>query len=159
MAVAKEQINTEISWFNEQLSSLNEMFVAWLKEEGHKIDYSEIDITKKEELSGEYSTKQYNINIDDSLKISLVPYGIWIVAAKGRVDLVGPSGNEKLVYLLKSGPTTTIEISNGSYHSKSVHRDFNNIDEDGWYWYDDSLDRRMVKFDKNIVVYLLGRLQ
>lgn len=135
MAVVDTEILAEIAWFNGQFVHLKDTFVSWIKEEGHEVDISEEKILKKEELSGQYSTFRYTIIIDKNIKLCLVPYGIWIVAAKGRVDISGPSGSEKLIYL------------------------FNNIDEEGWYWYDDSTIRKTVKLSKELLVYLIGRLQ
>jgi hypothetical protein len=91
-------------------------------------------------------------SIDKKINLCLVPYEIWIVAAKGRVDISGPSGSEKLVYLSRGGPATSVEITSGNHSEKTTHRDFNSIDEEGWYWYDDSTIRKMIKLSKEILV-------
>jgi hypothetical protein len=159
MVAEKDTIIAEITWFNAQIARLDEMFIQWLKEDGRDVQNSERKITKQEEMSGEYTTSEYELIVDNALKITLVPYGIWIVAAQGRIDIVGPSGSEKLVYLKKGGPATVVEISSGSYPGKNVHRQFNTIDEDGWYWYDDSIIRKATKLGKEVFLYLLGRVQ
>ena len=81
------------------------------------------------------------------------------MAARGRVDISGPSGSEKLIYLSGGGPVTTIEMKSGSRLEKTVHQQFNGIDEEGWYWYDDSTIRKMIKLSKEILEYLIGRIQ
>ena len=159
MAVLDAKILEEIEWFNGQLVHLKDTLVAWIKEEGHEVDVSEEKFEKKEEISGTYSTFKYVLIIDKKLKICLVPYGIWIIAAKGRIDIFGPSGYEKLVYLYKGGPATTIEIKSANYFEKSTHKQFNNIDEESWYWYDDSTIRKMIKLSKETFEYLIGRIQ
>jgi hypothetical protein len=158
MTAVKDTIRPEIAWFNAQIADLNTTFVKWLEEDGHDVKNSEKKITNREGPSGEYATSEYTLIIDDALKITLVPYGIWIVAAKGRVDILGPFGSEKLLYLNKEGPVTVRKPSAGSYHEKGVYYDFNDIDENGWYWLDDSGLRKMVKVTKEVVPALLGRL-
>ena len=159
MAVIDTNIVAEIKWYNGQLVYLRDMFVTWIKEEGHEVDVLEEKITNKEGLSGTYETFKYILTLDKAIKISIVPYGIWIVAAKGRVDICGPVGSEKLVYLYKDGPVITIETKTRNYSEKSTHKQFNNIEEEGWYWYDDSTIRKMVKLSRELLGYLLGRIQ
>jgi hypothetical protein len=159
MVVKDTKILAEIDWFNKELFYLKDTFVAWIEADGHKVEINEEKIVNNEGPSGQYDTFKYAIAIDGKIKLCLVPYGIWIVAARGRVDISGPSGSEKLVYLNKGGPVTRIEIGTGNYSENTTHRQFNNIDEDGWYWYDDSTIRKMIKLSKEIFGYLIGRVQ
>ena len=160
MAVIDTNILAEITWFNGQLVYLKDTFVTWIREEGYEVEVLEENITITEALSGEYDTFKYTLILDKTIKICIVPYGIWIVAAKGRIDIFGPSGSEKLVYLQKDGPVTTIEMKAGNYSEKSTQRHFNNIiEEEGWYWYDDSIIRKTVKLSKELCGYLLDRVQ
>jgi hypothetical protein len=152
MPLADNNVLAEITWLNGQLVILKDTFVAWIREEGHIVDIAEENITNNEEKSGKYDTIKYTLILDKTIKICIVPCGIWIVAAKGRVDISGPSGSEKLVYLNKCGP---VETKNG----EPAHSQFNNIAEEGWYWYDDSTIRKMVKLSREMFGYLLGRLQ
>ena len=149
----------EVEWFNGQLVHLKDTLAAWIQEAGHEVDVSEEKIEKKEEISGTYSTFKYVLTIDKKLKICLVPCGIWIIGARGRIDILGPSGYEKLVYLCKGGPVAAIEIKSSNYFEKSTHKQFNDIDEAGWYWYDDSTIRKMIKLSKETFEYLIGRIQ
>lgn len=161
MAVSKESIESEIKWYNNEVSLIKEKFITWLKELGHVVEVTEQEVTNNEELSGPYKTSQYHLQIDRDLHISLKPYGIWLVGARGRIELLGPSGREKLVYFYVGGPATTIEIQDctGKTIDKSIHRCFENVDEDTWYWYDDSSYRKVAKFTKDVIEPLLERLQ
>jgi len=159
MTLTKEEILAEISWFNEQLAYLRNTFAAWLKEEGHEIDISEEKIRNTEGLSGQYDTFKYTFVVDKTMKFCIIPYGIWIIAARGRIDISGPSGSEKLIYHYKGGPSSTVEIKSVGRCEKLTRKQFDNIDEEGWYWYDDSTIRKMIKLSKETLVYLMGRLQ
>lgn len=161
MAVTREHIQAEIDWYNQQVVSVKNKLEQWLKEQGHKVTASENEITKNEELSGPYKTKQFNFVIDNDIKISLIPYGIWLIGAKGRIDISGPSGTEKLLFFFSGGPGMTTEMNDGSGRiiERSSHKYFDNVDEENWYWYDDSTYRKVSKFTKDIVQPLLERLQ
>jgi hypothetical protein len=159
MAVTDAEILAEITWFNGQILHLKDTFVTWLKEDGHNVDVSEESIVNNEGPSGQYNTFKYTMTIDKRINLCLAPYGIWIVAARGRVDISGPAGSEKLIYLHKGGPVTTIEITSGNHPEKTTHQQFDNIDEEGWYWYDDSTIQRAIKLSKELFGYLMGRLQ
>lgn len=141
MTVTSEDIKSEIKWYNEELVSVKDKLESWLIELGYKVTVSEIEVIKNEGLSGPYKAKQFDFIIDDTLKISLLPSGIWLIGAKGRIDISGPSGSEKLLFFFSGGPGMT------------------NIDEENWYWYDDSSYRKVVTFSKEIVQPLLERLQ
>jgi len=161
MTVEREKIEAQIEWYNGEVESVKTRLMKWLKEFGHQVTISEQKITITEELSGPYRAFRYDFLIDESLKVSLIPNGIWIVGAKGRIDLIGPSGTEKLVYFFVGGPGISTETKDGSGKviEKSSHGYFDNVDEENWYWYDDSTYRKVVKFTKDVVEPILERLQ
>ncbi len=161
MTVSKEKIEAKIEWYNNQILDIKDKFVKWLKELGHSIEVSDIKIQKMEELSGTYDTHQFDLKIDNTLKISLVPYAIWIVGAEGRIEVSGPAGSEKLVFFLKGGPalTTSLKYEGGKQIESHTQKYFSNIDEKNWYWYNDSTYRKVSKFNKEIIEPLLESVQ
>lgn len=161
MDISKEQIENRISWFNREVEKFKTLLLDWLQESGHAVEISEEELTKVEELSGPYKTKQYKFKIDEDLSISITPFGIWIIGARGRIDVSGPSGSEKFVFLSIGGPSMITEFkdASGRIVEKSNHSFFKNVDEDGWYWYDDSSYRKVSKLSKEVVEPLLERLQ
>ena len=161
MEATREEIEAEIQWFNHQVFEVKEKMSKWLEELGHHMSFQEKEITKIEEASGPYKARQFDILIDSTMTISLIPYAIWIIGAKGRIDIKGPSGIEKLVFFFPGGPGITTEIRDGGGNviNKSIHGFFSTIDEAGWYWYDDSSYRKVSKFSKEIIEPLLERLQ
>ncbi len=163
MSVTKENIENKIGWFNNEVVRIKNSFQLWISELGHQITAQEVEITKTEEPSGTYKTKQFDFIMDGSVKISLIPYGIWIIGAKGRIDIHGPSGTEKLLFFATGGPGVSGEINVGRESENGIKKInqgyFDNVDEENWYWYDDSSYRKVAKFSKEIINSLLERLQ
>ncbi len=156
-----ELITNEIKWYNNEILTIKEKIATWLKEFGYTVNCTQEEKTNIEELSGKYKTFQFVFNINNTMHITLEPYGIWIIGAKGRIDIKGSSGSEKLVYFCKGGPglKTEIKTDSGTTVEKSSHRYFDNVDEDAWYWYDDSSYRKVVKLSKETLLALLERIQ
>lgn len=141
MSIVAEDIQSKTIWFNKQLCLVKDNFIKWLQEIGHEVVTTDKSTKIIEGLGGEYDTKEYTILIDKNISVKIIPYGIWIIGARGRIDIYGPSGSEKLLYF-RMGDKIVM-----------------NVDEDGWYWDDNSPHRRVLKFSKDIVISLLERLQ
>ncbi|MEI6389002.1 MAG: hypothetical protein WCQ50_20525 [Spirochaetota bacterium] len=160
MPIIEGKNAAEIEWFNKENVAIKDQLISWLRELGHETETTENTATREEEISGEYDVKEYTIKIDKSLQIQIKPYGIWIIGAKGRIDIHGPSGYEKIVYFLPGGPVPETEIKTGDKAiKKSTKAYFKTVDSEGWYWYDDSSYRKVAKFSKEIIEPLLERLQ
>lgn len=160
MQSTKTDIDREISWYNQELDKVQAEFICLLQELDHSVELKVTPITKREEPSGSYKTARYDIVVDDDLKLSLLPYGIWLIGAHGRIDIKGPSGTEKLIYLTPGGPALRVERSSGDRKIEShTHSTFQNVDEEGWYWYDDSSYRRVAKLSREVVEAILERVQ
>jgi len=161
MTIDRDRIEGEIRWYNKNLESVKTKLKMWLEELGHNVSISEKEATNNEEPSGLYKTKQFQFIIDSNLKISLIPYGIWLIGTKGRIDISGPSGSEKLIFLSKGGSGMISEVKKETDLAieKSSHKYFKNVDIEDWYWYDDSSYRVLSRFTKDIVEPLLERLQ
>lgn len=161
MSVSREEIDQKIYWFNQEVERFKALLCTWIQESGHEVEMFEEEVTKVEELSGPYNVKQYTLLIDRDIRISIKPFGIWLIGAKGRIDVSGPSGSEKFVFLSIGGPGVATEAKNSSGRviEKAGRSVFKNVDEENWYWYDDSSYRNVSKFSKEIVEPLLERLQ
>lgn len=160
--MTKESVVAEIEWYNRELSQVAKQFTEWTKELGHSVSLQEEKtVEKTEEPSGTYKSTQFELLLDETLKLSIIPYGIWIIGAKGRIDIVGPSGREKLVYFMPEGPAVSVGEPGETYttEAKHTHPILSNIRDEGWYWYDDSTYRRAEKFSKETVAQILERIQ
>ena len=160
MPTTKDEIEREVAWFNGELDRVQAEFTRLLRELGHTIEVEAGSITNQEEPSGSYQTVRYDIVIDADLELSLIPYGIWLIGAHGRIDVKGPSGTEKLIYLEPGAPAVRVEVSSGARHMEShTHSAFQNVEEEGWYWYDDSSYRRVSKLNREVAEAMLERVQ
>jgi hypothetical protein len=145
----KDKVSARIKRFNKRLFLLKDILASWLAEDGYEVQVAEKPIVNDEKLSGKYMTFEYSITINKELTLNLIPYGIWILGAKGRVDVYGPAGSEKLVYIKKTH-TITSEATLNSLFGKI---------EDGWYWCDDNTPLELRKLSKDAFMDLIDRLQ
>ncbi|HNX77623.1 MAG TPA: hypothetical protein PLM07_16555 [Candidatus Rifleibacterium sp.] len=84
MTVSKEKIEQEIKWYSNEIEKFKEQLLHWLKELEHNVEIAENPVTNNEGLSGAYQTKEYLFTIDGNLKITLKPFGIWVIGAIQR---------------------------------------------------------------------------
>jgi len=93
-----------------------------------------------ERVSGSYAVRSLEImKSDGSEVIRLEPVGTWIIGAEGRVDLKGYNGKEVIIYLTNDGPALNFsETESDGETSKSTMALFQGVEQDGWYWIEDS---------------------
>ncbi|SEH04812.1 hypothetical protein [Candidatus Venteria ishoeyi] len=90
-------------------SSVEEYLKPYIDAEKLSIDKTQIHL--QEEYVGEYETQQLTIHLGSNT-IRLKPVGTNLIAAKGRVDMLGPKGEVKFVLVNKdfSGPEINVRI-------------------------------------------------
>ena len=94
----------KIRIYNERLQSLYGDVIRWLKEADIPFTHLVEDHALAEEHIGHYVAKKLIINQDGEILAKFIPVGLLIIGAEGRVDLVGKSGKEILVYFSEGGP-------------------------------------------------------
>jgi len=96
---------------NEFYSSVKGYLNPYL--ESKKVALDESEITLHEEFIGSYNVTQLAIQLGKN-KIQLQPIGTNLIAAKGRVDMIGPRGQIKFVLVPKdsSGPKISVRVWN-----------------------------------------------
>lgn len=154
-----EEVLKKIDLFNKRIDSLFKQVCLWLEEENIEFSKKESELTHTEGKSGPYKTKRLDVFTKDNERLfSIVPYGIWVIGAEGRVELAGNSGEESLVYLLAddlSNNTTTKKLSE---KENIIHRKFNGKKEEGWHWLDDRIIGKKPLFTSDIFKALLERI-
>jgi len=120
MSDMKENVKQEISWYNNEIERFKSFLSNWLEELNYKVQIRSEQVTRNEEFSGQYETKEYQFIIGDNLKITVKPFAIRIIGAKGRIDVDGSSGSEKFVYLTGDGPNVQTQIGDNTNSKNSV---------------------------------------
>lgn len=153
----KEEILKEIEEFNERVSVLFEQTCGWLEEEDIEFIKKESDLTLNEGKSGPYTTRRLDVFTTDNENLfSLVPYGIWIIAADGRMELEGSSGSETLVYLAERDVSYVCD--GASEKEKILEYKINRVKGEGWHWLDDRIIGQKPLLTKDIFLALLERI-
>ena len=102
-------------WRDEWLQHLRNLYdqiESFLKEyiESGEIKPDYRDITLNEENIGLYKARQMILNIGRQ-QITLIPIGTLILGSKGRVDVVGPSGNSRFLLVNSDASAPTIKVT------------------------------------------------
>lgn len=91
-----------------------------------------------------------NIPEPDNAVADLMPSGCSVLLAEGGVDLDGPYGEERIVYLVKSNILRLPR--KGASRPQPM---FKGVDQDGWYWLEDPRRSRMLPMHKTLLLDLL----
>lgn len=91
-----------------------------------------------EEMYGSYHIPELEVKRSSGEHVaSLVPMGASVIAAEGRVEIVGGRGREPLVYLAAGGPQIDVMIGTGQDAIHTSRRVFKDVTSEGWYWLED----------------------
>jgi hypothetical protein len=154
----KEDHLKTIEIFNKRLEALFGQICQWLDEEQIKYTKNEMEITLTEQKDRTYTTKRLDVFTKGGEKFfSVVPYGVWIIGAEGRVEIEGDSGTESFVYLLENGPSITDKEIEGEKEN-IIHRKLNGSHREGWHWLDERLTGKKPLLTKDIFTALLERV-
>lgn len=154
----KEKSLARIELYNKRIDALYKQVCEWLEEENIEFAKKESGLTLTEAPSGPYETKRLDIFTKDNERLfSIVPYGIWIIGAEGRVEFAGDSGEESLVYLSADEPSSIIkEIEDEK--ENIIRRRSHGSKEEGWHWVDEQIIGKKPLFTKDIFLALLERI-
>lgn len=91
-----------------------------------------------EELYGSYKIPKLELKRHDGTHVAaLVPIGAAVIAAEGRVELVGTRDRQPLVYFAAGGPQISVTSRGGPTPVQTSRRVFRDVASDGWYWLED----------------------
>jgi hypothetical protein len=154
----KEKNLVRIELFNKRIDALYKQVCGWLEEKNIEFDKKESGLTLTEAPSGPYETKRLDVFTKDNEKLfSIVPIGIWIIGAEGRVELAGDSGEESLVYLSAGEPSNITKEIEGEKEN-IIHRKLNGSIKEGWHWLDEQIIGKKPLLTKDIFFALLERI-
>ncbi len=125
----------------------------WCERRGLQVDIRPHDLN--EEREGKYEAPALVISKDGKLVAKLIPVGSDIIAANGRVDIIGPVTFHNLLFYGDYDPgfksaTIVRRQPGGVLRARLVRR----VKEDGWFWIE-SWVRRAVLLDEALFIDLL----
>jgi len=148
---AKKKIEGYISSINQ----LYEQVDGFLGDTELKTSRTEVEINEKR--SGKYKAQALVISDKgNNIIAELKPIAAWVIAAKGRIDLVGKFSSEILVLLDKGGPVFTTKIMVGDHMEKREKKLLKGVEKDGWYWLEDRKGKNAQLLDKELLDELIS---
>ena len=133
----REQVVEEVALWERQLAALYSTVRNWLAERPElSIDLSR-HVTMSEELMQKYAVADRELPVMDIMRgeevaVSLIPRGLWLVGARGRVDLI-----TKDLTL----PVLQIRDKQGVY---------------SWCYFESGNRRELLPFAKEVLLRMLG---
>ncbi len=117
--------------FLEQLKKLYSFIEEFCREYGLRCRYSDLEIY--EEFAGKYKAKELYVYSDGDLLFKLKPIGAHIIAADGRVDLIGKFEERRLVFLSRPYELQTEIKIDGRVIERKVRPLYKGFEKEGWY--------------------------
>jgi len=121
----------KVQLFLEKLKELYAFVEVFCKEQGLNYRYEEIEIY--EEYAGKYKTEEIYVYKNDSFLFKLKPIGAYIIAADGRVDLIGKFDERKLIFLAKPYKLVSKVEIDGVIVEERETLLYKGFKKEGWY--------------------------
>jgi len=122
--------------FGIRVLDLYKQVEGWVKDTSLKMEQQEHSVV--EELYGSYNVPQLEVRRGDGAHVALlVPIGASVIAAEGRIEIVGTRDRQPLVYFAGGGPHVNVTIGGGPSPVQTSRRVFKDVTSEGWYWPED----------------------
>ena len=121
----------KVQLFLEKLEELYKFVEEFCKEQNLEYRYEDIEIY--EEFGGRYKTKELFVYKDGEFLFKLKPVGAYIIAADGRVDLIGKFDEKRLIFLTRQHELVTKLEENGKILSEKRTPLYSGFRGAGWY--------------------------
>jgi len=141
------------------LARVNQLFdniKNWLKDDALHLEQQDIEMTEK--FTGGYIAPSLSISTQTGLKLAEIkPKGAYIILAEGLVDVEGGFGREHIIYMVDGGPYSCKPTSEDTaqFIKKPM---FKGIDNDGWYWVEESLNDKAHFMNKNTLLDVITQV-
>jgi len=134
--LAATRINEEVNAYRGRVDGLYEDIRHWIAERRPDAVFSEMQVELSQEPTGVYNLRSLDVSVPGLPAVRFVPRGIFMVGARGRVDVRSRLGREVLVWVEAGGPVVKTTESLGTELETEISRPlFSNVAE-GWAWSD-----------------------
>jgi hypothetical protein len=131
-----DQIHAEVDRYRRNLDELYDGIRGWVVKRYPNATFRQTPVDLSEEATGVYQVQSLDVVIPGLPAVRLIPRGIFMVGAHGRIDVRSRLGREVLVWLETGGPALRVGIRSGDEAEQMISRPlFPNISE-GWAWSD-----------------------
>ncbi len=122
--------------FGRRISDLYRRVGEWIAGSSLKTERHDHWVT--EAPYGSYNIPKLElIRGDGSHLASLVPMGAEVIAAEGRIELIGTRERQPLLYFAAGGPHINVTVDGGAKPAHISHPVFRGVTSEGWYWLED----------------------
>jgi len=99
--ITKEDLVNQIENWRKRLSDLYSIITEWLKDDKRYSVKTTDTVQIYEELMQKYKINPQNFPVADILKngkliLSIKPFGLWVIGANGRIDIITGKGSQML---------------------------------------------------------------
>ena len=124
----------KVKLFLEKLKELYAFIEDFCKEQNLECKYSDVEIY--EEFAGKYKTREIYAYKSGEFVFKFKPIGAYIIAADGRVDLIGKFDEKRIIFLenpheFKIG--LKVESEGEEKNLEETGYPLYNVDKSGWY--------------------------
>ncbi len=137
--LATEQVQV----YRDRLNELYCQVRGWVADRRPGTTFSESTVALSEESTGAYGAVSLDFVYADAGGIRLIPRGIFMVGAQGRVDVRSKLGRQMLVWVRSEGPSVTTAVADSASTSDEIAISrplFPDVPQ-GWAWTDDRRNR------------------
>jgi hypothetical protein len=126
----------EIDDYRHRVDALYDNLRAWIVARVPGAVFRQTTVQMNEEATGPYELESLDVTLPGFPAVRFVPRGIFMVGARGRVDVRSRLGRQALVWLEAGGPALTAAVNPDQETEMVISRPlFPNADE-GWAWSD-----------------------
>jgi len=138
------------------LTRVNQLFgniQDWLKDEPVTVKQQNLEIIEK--FTGPYTVPSLSISTQAGQELAdIKPRGAYVILAEGLVDIEGGFGREHITYMVDGGPYSYRPLPENT--TQVIKKPmFKGINEDAWYWVEDSRLDRANAMDKELLRELI----
>jgi hypothetical protein len=126
----------EIGDFRQRVDALYDNVQTWIVARLPQATFHRTPMQISEESTGPYELESLDVSLPGLPAVRFVPRGIFMVGARGRVDVRSRLGRQTLVWLEAGGPALTATVSPGQETETVISRPLFPNAFAGWSWSD-----------------------
>lgn len=124
----------EIDQYLSRLRDLYASVKSWVRQSEPQAQFTQALVDLAEEFTGPYKAESLEVARPGRVAVRLIPRGIFMVGAHGRVDVRSRLGREILVWVETDSSHIHVRVGQGDRTLEHVTRPLYAGVEEGWAW-------------------------